>query len=87
MPTVSETGARPARMATPSVIERAFELAASCTTIEEIRRLLREEGYAQVDAHLGGRMIRSQLRALLPGAPGTPSDKKEAGGSTPASIG
>ena len=73
-------------MATPSVIERAFELAPACVSIEEIRRMLREEGYAQVDAHLGGRMIRTQLRALLRGDPGVPADKKEAGGSTPASI-
>ena len=68
------------------MIERAFKLAETCATIEEIRRLLREEGYAQVDAHLGGRMIRGQLRALLRSEPAAPADKKEAGGSTPASI-
>lgn len=85
MPAVDAPGEQPARRATSSVIERAFQLAGSCATIEEVRRLLREEGYAQVDAHLGGRMIRSQLRALLR-AESAPADKKEAGGSTPASI-
>ena len=48
-----------------SVIERAFQLAGSCTTIEEIKRALRDEGYAQVDAHLTGPMIRRELKVLL----------------------
>ena len=75
----SVPGAQPARMATPSVIERAFELARTCASIEEIRRLLREEGYAQVDAHLGGRMIRTQLRALLRGDRRRPCGQKRGG--------
>lgn len=64
------------RAADVSVIERAFQLAGSCTTIEEIKRALRDEGYAQVDAHLVGPMIRRELKALLL--------KDEAEGSPPA---
>ena len=48
-----------------NVIERAFQLAASCATVEEIKRVLRTEGYAQVDAHLTGPLIRRELTALL----------------------
>jgi hypothetical protein len=59
-------------MAATSVVERAFEVAGSCATIEDIRRLLREEGFSQVDAHLGGRTIRRQLKLLLKGAADTP---------------
>lgn len=69
---------------TMNVIERAFEVAPSCTTIEEIRRLLRQEGYAQVDAHLGGRTIRRQLRSMLRGETQSHVDPKQAQGSTPS---
>jgi hypothetical protein len=72
------------RMAT-SVVERAFQVAGSCATIDEIRRMLRAEGFAQVDAHLGGRMIRRELKVLLREEPEA-RHEKEAGGSTPASI-
>ena len=61
----------PAAMANGSVVERAFQLAGSCTTVDEIRHTLRHEGYAQVDAHLGGPMIRRELKALI--------DKEKAG--------
>jgi hypothetical protein len=69
-----------------SVVERAFQVAGSCATIDEIRRRLRAEGYAQVDAHLGGRMIRRELKGLLREELEAPSNKKEAGGFTPAPI-
>lgn len=47
-------------------IERAFELAQSghCTTVDDIRRQLKGEGFAQVDAHLAGAMVRKQLLDL-----------------------
>ena len=63
-------------MAATSAVERAVEVAATCATLEEIRRTLRAEGYVSVDAHLAGRMIRGQLALLLSG--------KKAGGPTPA---
>lgn len=50
---------------TSSAVERAFQLAASCATIHEIARTLKHEGYAQVEAHLGGRTIRRELKVLL----------------------
>lgn len=47
------------------IIERAFELAPGCGNIEDIRIALRREGYSNVDAHLAGRAIRSDLTKLL----------------------
>lgn len=49
-------------MSSPNIIERAFELAHSSTTVEEIRNTLRREGYSNVDAHLAGPSIRTDLR-------------------------
>ena len=48
-----------------SIIERAFQLAPECGTIEELKRKLSQEGYLQVSAYLGGRHIRSQLGEKL----------------------
>jgi len=48
-----------------SVIERAFQLASECGSIEELTRKLSREGYFQVNAHLSGRQIRSQLHERL----------------------
>jgi hypothetical protein len=47
------------------LVERAFQLAASCSSIEEIRSKLRREGYANVDAYLQGPSIRAELKKLL----------------------
>jgi hypothetical protein len=54
-----------------STIERAFELARSgeYRSVQEIKRRLRDEGFAAVDAHLAGRGISDQLRAANPNAP------------------
>jgi tRNA G26 N,N-dimethylase Trm1 len=49
-------------MQTTNIIERAFELARGSTSIEEIRKALRQEGYANVDAHLGGASIKADLK-------------------------
>jgi tRNA G26 N,N-dimethylase Trm1 len=49
-------------MHTPNIIERAFELARSSTNIDEIRKVLRREGYSNVDAHLGGAAIKADLK-------------------------
>ena len=48
-----------------SIIERAFQLAGQCSTILEVKAELKKEGYAQVEAHLSGRKIRSELGELL----------------------
>ena len=49
-------------MRTHNIIERAFELATSVSTIDEIRKTLRQEGYSNVDAHLGGASIKADLK-------------------------
>lgn len=46
----------------PNIIERAFELARASSTIEEVRKALRLEGYSNIDAHLAGRTIKADLK-------------------------
>lgn len=46
----------------PHIIERAFQLAPTSSSIEEIRKALRQEGYTQVDAHLEGASIKADLK-------------------------
>ena len=45
-----------------NIIERAFQLARGSNNLEYIRKVLRREGYANVDAHLGGASIKAELR-------------------------
>lgn len=47
------------------IIERAFQLALDSANVEEIRTRLRKEGYFNVDAHLMGRKIRSDLVRVM----------------------
>ena len=51
----------------PDVIARAYQLArsGSLQSVEDIRRKLRSEGYDGINAHLAGRLIQRQLRALI----------------------
>jgi hypothetical protein len=49
----------------PGIIERAFQLAPSSDNVEQIRSKLRKEGYSNVDAHLSGPKIRSDLVRLI----------------------
>ena len=49
-------------MHTQNIIERAFEVARESTSIEEIRKVLRREGYSNVDAHLAGSSIKAELK-------------------------
>ncbi|HET6943178.1 MAG TPA: hypothetical protein VFH89_13545 [Sphingomicrobium sp.] len=46
----------------PTIIERAFEVAQTSTTIDEIKHVLKNEGYSNVDAHLSGPSIRADLK-------------------------
>ncbi len=48
-----------------STVERAFQLAEQCASVEEIRAKLKKEGYSNVDAHLAGGAIRSGLAKVL----------------------
>jgi hypothetical protein len=49
-------------MHSPGIIERAFQLAPDSANIDDIRRILRREGYSNVDAHLGGASIKADLK-------------------------
>ena len=46
-------------------IERAFQLAPECTSVDELRFKLRKEGHFNVDAHLQGGSIRKELTKRL----------------------
>ena len=49
-------------------VERAFELAPNCRTIEELRSKLVREAHSNVDAHLQG-SLRRDLKRVLNTAP------------------
>lgn len=49
-------------MAEQHLVQRAFSLAPTVSSIEEIRKALRQEGYTNVDAHLAGASIKADLR-------------------------
>jgi tRNA G26 N,N-dimethylase Trm1 len=46
----------------PSIIERAFQLAPTVTTVAEVRSALKSEGYSSVDEHLAGPSIKADLK-------------------------
>jgi len=48
-----------------NVIERAYQLAPECETVDEVRHKLSREGYFQVEAHLRGPQIRGELLRRL----------------------
>jgi hypothetical protein len=50
-----------------TTIKRAFEIAASgeCTTLEELKKRLKQDGHFSVEEHLAGSSIRKQLNALI----------------------
>ena len=54
-------------MYTPDIIERAFQLARRTNSVDEIRKTLRQEGYLNVDAHLGGASIKADLKKQFAG--------------------
>jgi hypothetical protein len=45
-----------------TIIERAFQLAPASTSVDDIRKTLRQEGYSNVDAHLAGASIKAELK-------------------------
>ena len=48
-----------------NIIERAFQVAPECASLEEVRQRLRREGYLNVHAYLDGKHIRDQLYERL----------------------
>ena len=47
------------------IVERAYQLAPQCRTIDEIRSKLVREGYGSVDAHLQATSLRRDLKTRL----------------------
>jgi hypothetical protein len=45
-------------------VERAFQLAPECQTLDELRRRLDREGFSGVEAYLKG-SLRKELKGLL----------------------
>jgi hypothetical protein len=54
-------------MQTRNIIERAFQLARGTNNLDDIRKVLRQEGYSNVDAHLGGASIKADLKKQFVG--------------------
>jgi hypothetical protein len=52
-------------MSNVGVVERAFQLASECGSLQELERRLSREGYSNVASYLSGRQIRSNLRDRL----------------------
>ena len=48
-----------------NIIERAFQLAAESGSVDEVQRKLMREGFFQVQAHLAGRQLRSEIQRRL----------------------
>ena len=44
------------------IIERAYQLAGECRSLDELKAMLKREGYASIEAHLGGGSIRADLK-------------------------
>ena len=55
----------------PHIIERALALAPECTSVTDVKRRLKNEGYTQIEEHLTGRLTRQQIIERL-----VPNDKK-----------
>ena len=51
----------------PHIVERAFQLAPEFSSVEEIRKALKHEGYSNIDAHLAGASIRADLKKRFAG--------------------
>jgi len=47
------------------IVERAFQIAGQCSSIEELARLLDREGYVAVHDHLASSTLRTQLKKLM----------------------
>jgi hypothetical protein len=48
-----------------SILQRALDLAPECSTMLELKKRLKAEGFAHIDAHIGGLGTKRQLRALF----------------------
>jgi len=48
-----------------NIIERAFEIAPECGTVDEVRQRLGREGFINVTSHLSGKLTRQQINDRL----------------------
>jgi len=48
-----------------SVLQRAIGLAPECSTMLELKKRLKAEGFDNIDAHIGGLGTKRQLRGLF----------------------
>ena len=48
-----------------NIFVRAFEIAPTCDTMDQLRKKLIREGYPNVEQHFQGRSIRAQVVKLL----------------------
>jgi hypothetical protein len=48
-------------------VERAFQLAPECKSLDELKSRLKKEGFSNVDEHLAGGQIKAGLRNVLKG--------------------
>ena len=48
-------------------VQRAFELAPECRSLDELRSKLKQEGYWSVNDHLAGSGIQAELKKRLQG--------------------
>jgi hypothetical protein len=53
-------------MAVVGTVERAFQLAPGCRTIDELRAKLVREGHTSIEAHLQGSLRRDLKKLMLP---------------------
>ncbi|MEO6579908.1 MAG: hypothetical protein ABIN83_01995 [Sphingomicrobium sp.] len=49
-------------------IERAYSIAGSCASLDDIRRQLKREGFERVDEHFGTKSLQADLRKRLRGS-------------------
>lgn len=47
------------------LVERAFQLAPECKSLDGVRYWLNKEGYTNIDAHLSSAVLRASLKDLL----------------------
>ena len=52
-------------MSNVGLVERAFQLASECGSLQELERRLSREGFSNVASYLSGRQIRCNLRDRL----------------------
>ncbi len=60
------------RMKSP--LQRAMELAPECSTMAELHKRLKAEGFENLDPHIGGLGTKRQLRSLFNAGQGVHSN-------------